>query len=104
MGSQENYMQRTTLELNGLYKEVTTHTKTLKIIANKHRLLILCTLAHGEMSVGQINDVVPLGQSSLSQHLGRLREGNLVSTRRDKQTIYYRLTGNQAALVIEALQ
>ena len=54
----------------------------LKALANRHRLMVLCELHKGEMSVTQIQEAVGLRQSALSQHLARLREDNLVKTRR----------------------
>lgn len=43
------------------------------------------------MSVSQLNKVVPLAQPALSQHLAALRNANVVATRRENQTIYYRV-------------
>ena len=75
----------------------------LKAMSNERRLLILCSLAEGELSVGQMESIVDLSQSALSQHLARLRQDGLVSTRRDAQTIYYSLRGDEAQTVIETL-
>lgn len=63
----------------------------LQALANPNRLMILCTLVEGEASVSAINQRVPLSQSALSQHLARLRQEGLVATRRDGQTIFYRI-------------
>ncbi|QEY12577.1 MULTISPECIES: metalloregulator ArsR/SmtB family transcription factor [unclassified Cellvibrio] len=76
----------------------------LKALANENRLMIMCTLIGGEMSVGELNERVPLSQSALSQHLASLREAGLVSTRKEAQTVYYRLEGNEATQVIAVLQ
>lgn len=76
----------------------------LKALANENRLMILCTLMGGEMSVGELNEKVPLSQSALSQHLASLREAGLVSTRKEAQTVFYRLEGNEATKVIGVLQ
>lgn len=75
----------------------------LKAMANEHRLLILCHLAEGELSVGTLNERVDLSQSALSQHLAVLRECGLVTTRREAQTIYYRLTDGPAVRVMRTL-
>ena len=75
----------------------------LKALANQNRLLILCRLAEGEMSVGQLNEQLELSQSALSQHLSVLRRDGLVATRRDAQTIYYSLAGGPAMDVINTL-
>jgi len=76
----------------------------LKNISNEQRLLILCILHEKELSVGQLNDMLPkLSQSALSQHLALLRKEGLVSTRRDSQTIYYKLSSNQVSEIIHLL-
>lgn len=75
----------------------------LKMLANGQRLRVLCLLAAGELSVGQINERIDLSQSALSQHLARLREEGLVTTRREAQTIYYMLANGQARHIIAAL-
>jgi DNA-binding transcriptional ArsR family regulator len=75
----------------------------LKALANSHRLMILCELREGERSVTALEDVVPLSQSALSQHLAKLREGGFVSTRREAQTIYYSLADKRVARLIEVL-
>ena len=76
----------------------------LKNISNEQRLLILCILHEQELSVGQLNDLIPnLSQSALSQHLALLRKEGFVTTRRDSQTIYYSLSSNEAAQIIHLL-
>ncbi len=75
----------------------------LKALANEHRLMILCKLAEGELSVGDLVAAIGLSQSALSQHLAKLRADRLVTTRRDAQTIYYRLTSADAARVLQVL-
>lgn len=75
----------------------------LKSMANERRLLILCNLAQGEKSVGELEELVGLSQSALSQHLARLRRDRLVGTRRAAQTIYYSLSGREAGAIMETL-
>ena len=75
----------------------------LKAMSNQHRLMILCQLVPGEKCVGELEKVVGLSQSALSQHLARLRRDDLVSTRREAQTIHYSLAGEEASAVIETL-
>jgi len=77
----------------------------LKLLANENRLLILCRLAiAGELSVGALTDAVELSQSALSQHLAKMREDGLVATRRDAQTIYYRIADENAARLLALLK
>lgn len=75
----------------------------LRALANPHRLLILCELTDGERSVSELEAVVPLSQSALSQHLAKLREGKFVATRRDAQSIYYSLADARVARLIGLL-
>lgn len=75
----------------------------LKALANEKRLMILCLLAEGEQSVGELNGKLDLSQSALSQHLAVLRADSLVETRRDAQTIYYALSAGPAQRIIETL-
>src|SRR6056297_3102588 len=72
----------------------------LKMMANPHRLMILCHLLEREMSVSEINQHVLLSQSALSQHLAVLRNRGIVSTRRDQQTIYYSLANRGVEAII----
>lgn len=75
----------------------------LKAMSNHHRLLILCQLVNGEKNVGQLEDFIGLSQSALSQHLAKLRHEGLVKTRRQAQTIFYSLNGDEATSIIKAL-
>lgn len=76
----------------------------LKAMANEHRLLVLCHLsASGELSVGELVDRVGLSQSALSQHLAKLREEKLVSTRKAAQTVFYRLCDPKAEQLLRLL-
>lgn len=75
----------------------------LRSLSNGTRLMILCHLSQGERSVGALQALLGIDQSPLSQHLARLRKDGLVETRREAQTIYYRIASDQAARVIETL-
>lgn len=75
----------------------------MKVLGHSGRLMILCHLADGEKSVGELAELVDMPQSSLSQHLARMRAMNLVMTRRESQSVYYRLQGNKVGRVIETL-
>ena len=77
----------------------------MKLLANETRLLILCRLvSEREMSAGAIVAAVGLGQSAVSQHLAKLRDDNLVATRRDGQTIHYRIADKNVARIISVLK
>ncbi|MDM7859310.1 metalloregulator ArsR/SmtB family transcription factor [Alteromonas sp. ASW11-36] len=75
----------------------------LKALGNRYRLMTLCVLQDGEMSVSQLNEVIPIPQSSLSQHLAWLRKEKYVATRREAQTIYYSLNSHEVTEVIAVL-
>jgi DNA-binding transcriptional ArsR family regulator len=75
----------------------------LKALANRHRLMILCELHQGEASVTALRLAVGLPQSSLSQHLARLREDELVKTRRQSQAIFYSLADPHVSRMIGLL-
>jgi DNA-binding transcriptional ArsR family regulator len=77
----------------------------LKLLANESRLLILCRLAAaGELSVGKLVTAVGLSQSALSQHLAKMREEGLVATRREAQTVHYRIADDNVARVLSLLK
>jgi ArsR family transcriptional regulator, virulence genes transcriptional regulator len=77
--------------------------KLLKVMSNERRLMILCHLLGGEKSVGELEQLVGLRQSPLSQHLALLRREKLVATRREAQTIYYSLAAEGPRQVMEVL-
>ncbi|HSM95577.1 MAG TPA: metalloregulator ArsR/SmtB family transcription factor [Rhizomicrobium sp.] len=79
-------------ELERLRKNAGQAAEFLLLLANDKRLLILCELMQsGEVSVGALSEAVGLSQSALSQHLAKLRTAAVVETRRESQTIYYKL-------------
>jgi ArsR family transcriptional regulator len=76
----------------------------LKVMANERRLLILCYLTEaGELSASELMDHVELSQSALSQHLAKLREEGLVVTRKDAQSVFYRVSDPKAEQVLALL-
>ena len=91
------------LDLARFEKKAGEAAALLRALGNRRRLMVLCRLAEGERSVGELAKAVRLSQSALSQHLAKLRDGGLVATRRDGQTIHYRLASGPAARVLETL-
>jgi DNA-binding transcriptional ArsR family regulator len=83
--------------------KATEAAELLGALANGKRLMIMCHLLESEMSVNTLAEKVELSQSALSQHLAKLRALNLVSTRRDGQTIYYRVASDDVRAVLETL-
>jgi DNA-binding transcriptional ArsR family regulator len=69
---------------------------TLRALGNERRLMILCKLVEaGEMTVGALVEAVGLSQSALSQHLAKMRDENIVTFRRDSQTLWYRIADSR---------
>jgi DNA-binding transcriptional ArsR family regulator len=91
------------IDLNRILHNTSRACSLLKSMGNQHRLMILYQLVLGEKCVGELVKILGLSQSALSQHLARLRRDNLVSTRREAQTIHYSLSGEEASKVIETL-
>ncbi len=77
--------------------------RLLATLANAKRLMALCHLLQGEKSVGQLAELIDLAPTALSQHLARMRDLDLVATRRDGQTIFYRLASAEVAAILETL-
>ncbi|NQZ90312.1 MAG: winged helix-turn-helix transcriptional regulator [Colwellia sp.] len=91
------------MDYNQLEANAEKATKLLKTMGNQHRLMILCALQQGELSVSQLNELFPIAQSTLSQHLAWLRRESYVKTRRDAQTIYYTLDSHAVIEIIAVL-
>jgi DNA-binding transcriptional ArsR family regulator len=75
----------------------------LKALAHESRLMILCILAEGEKSVGDLEALLGQRQSTVSQQLARLRLDGLVSTRRNGKSIYYSIADDNVRTVLNAL-
>ena len=99
-----NYQKPDTLNFASLCDDTDAVASLLSAMANPKRLMILCNLAGGEIAVGALAEKVGLSQSALSQHLSKLRALNLVSTRRDAQTIYYSSSSPQVRLILQVLE
>jgi ArsR family transcriptional regulator, virulence genes transcriptional regulator len=76
----------------------------LRSLANEQRLMLLCNLLDGRLSVGELNERVPLSQSAVSQHLAVLREAGVVQTERRAQTIFYSLPSGAVTRIIRILR
>lgn len=75
----------------------------LKALANRHRLLLLCSLVEGEASVGELAQRLEISQPNVSQHLAKMRALGLVVARREGTTIYYGIGDAAVAPIVEAL-
>ncbi len=90
-------------DLSDLQNSAGNAAELLKTLSHSGRLMILCNLADGEKSVGELEEVLDTRQAAVSQQLARLRKDNLVSFRRDGKTVYYSLSDRRARQVIELL-
>jgi len=86
-----------------IYEHADSATRQLKALANVNRLMILCILCEGELSVTELNELVDISQSALSQHLAKLRDDDIVTTRRESQTIYYSIADGVIKGIIQVL-
>ena len=75
----------------------------LKALSHENRLLLLCLLAERERSVTELENILSLRQSAVSQQLARLRYDGMVDTRRDGKTIYYSLADDDVRRVISVV-
>ncbi|MCA9952889.1 MAG: helix-turn-helix transcriptional regulator [Anaerolineales bacterium] len=73
------------------------------VFANPKRILILWTLAGTEKSVGEIATAVNTSLQNTSQHLRIMKKKGILCTRRDAQTIYYRINGDERAQICQLL-
>ncbi|WP_414470931.1 ArsR/SmtB family transcription factor [Microvirga sp. M2] len=85
-------MPKLDLDLETFEKQATDVADILRALANERRLMILCKLVEwGEANVTSLTEAVGLSQSALSQHLAKMRDEGIVATRRESQTIWYRI-------------
>lgn len=78
-------------------------SELLRALGNEYRLIILCHLLEGEHQVAQLQEKINLSQSSLSQHLARLRHEGIVSTRRESQAVFYSISADVVRQVLAVL-
>ena len=81
------------IDINDFAANALEVANILRALGNERRLMILCKLVEaGEMTVGTLVEAVGLSQSALSQHLAKMRDENIVTFRRDSQTLWYRIS------------
>lgn len=91
------------IDLESMTQHVADASGLMRSLSNPSRLMVLCLLLEEEKSVSELMEDVPLSQSALSQQLAKLREQNLVVTRRDGQVIFYQLADDKVRRVVELL-
>ena len=96
-------MSVASLELEQMHGAAEQACKLMKVLSNPDRLMILCQLSKGELRVGEIEQILAIGQPTLSQQLTVLRDEELVETRREGKNIYYQVKSPKALAVIGTL-
>jgi len=91
------------MDVKEVERNIEVAVNLLKALSNERRLMIICALYKGEKSVGELEQIVGLSQSALSQHLARLRRDGLVNTRRNAQTIFYSMNDRATEAVLKCL-
>ncbi|ALP67164.1 MULTISPECIES: ArsR/SmtB family transcription factor [Paraburkholderia] len=94
---------RLTIDLATMQAGAADACVLLKVLANPDRLLLMCQLSQGELSVGELEEQLGIRQPTLSQQLGVLRENDLVATRREGKNIFYSVASPQALAVMAVL-
>ena len=92
-----------TMDLDLMQANAARASDLMKLLSHPHRLMILCELNQGERSVGELAEKIGINQSPLSQHLARMRHEGVVEARREAQTVYYSLAGEETSAVISLL-
>lgn len=93
----------TMIELDSMQAAAANACALLKVLANPDRLLLMCQLSQGDLSVGELEAQLGIRQPTLSQQLAVLREYGLVGTRREGKNIIYSVANTQALAVMEVL-
>jgi len=91
------------MDLELMQENATRASELMKLLGHPHRLMILCELNQGERSVGELSESIGINQSPLSQHLARMRHEGVVTSRREAQTVFYSLSGEEVSSIIGLL-
>jgi DNA-binding transcriptional ArsR family regulator len=90
-------------ELTRMMKNARAASDFLKALAHENRLLLLCLLSERERSVTELEELLSLRQTTVSQQLARLRLDGLVKTRRDGKTVYYSLADSSTLKFVNVI-
>jgi ArsR family transcriptional regulator len=81
-------------------EDIDRASRSLKAMSHPLRLKILCTLGGEEVSVQDIVDQVGTSQSNISQHLAILRDKGILTSRKDANRVFYRVSDNRTLKLI----
>ena len=79
-------------------------SRSLKAMSHPLRLKILCILGNNEYTVQDIVSNVGTTQSNISQHLGILRDKSILSSRKDANRVYYRVSDARTLKLISMMR
>ncbi|ENV33054.1 ArsR/SmtB family transcription factor [Acinetobacter gerneri] len=85
------------------FSKIVIVSDLLKLLSNPDRLKILCILKDGELHVKNIEQQTQITQPTLSQQLTILRNGNLLTTRREGKLIYYSILDHKILNLMQSL-
>ena len=88
-----------------MHSEASQIAMVLKVLANEHRLQILCELIDGAKTVTMLGEkLTVIGQSALSQHLALLKAHGVVDSQKTGQSVTYRLADRRVEEIIAVLK
>lgn len=93
----------TSVDLGRLEAAAGEASQLLKALSNRDRLLLLCQMTQGELSVGMLEERTGIRQPTLSQQLTVLREEGLVTTRRAGKQVFYTVASAKALALLQLL-
>ncbi|MCP4698639.1 MAG: winged helix-turn-helix transcriptional regulator [Gammaproteobacteria bacterium] len=85
-------------------EDIERASRSMKAMSHPLRLKILCTLGEDELSVQDIVELVGTTQSNISQHLGILRDKNILGSRKDANRVYYRVSDARTLRLISMMR
>jgi len=91
-------------KLSLIHEKSAEVSELLKLIAHADRMVVLCLLSDGEMGVSELREHTQLSQSAFSQHLGVLRNNQLVKVRKESQQVFYSIADPRVNVLLSALQ
>jgi len=97
-------MTADSFDIEAMQAQASKASNLLSAMCNETRLLLLCWLVKGERSVNELTGLLESPQSTISQHLSLLRREGFVQARREGQTQYYSLAGDEARAILNTLQ
>ena len=97
-------MEKPTFSLIDKQEHIETAARALKAIAHPLRLKILCVVGGQEACVQEIVEAVGTSQSNISQHLAILRDKDVLSTRKDANRVYYRVSDQRILQLVAMMR